>query len=182
MIWAQIVEVWINLAHVAALQSEHSVAIYIYQQTLQRFSARMPLDQRIDVHISLARELAIAEKYLECIRTLVKAAHLKPLSDPLWHNVAQMQRMFAHKTLEEAKDVLEKDLYDPTTLVERPGMAVRFARALCACARARACSSEAPACCCPSSATCVRMRSCAVSRTYWRALPRARRWRRSCGT
>jgi predicted nucleotidyltransferase component of viral defense system len=137
LIWAQIVEVWINLAHVAALQSEHSVAIYIYQQTLQRFSARMPLDQRIDVHISLARELAIAEKYLECIRTLVKAAHLKPLSDPLWHNVAQMQRMFAHKTLEEAKDVLEKDLYDPTTLVERPGMAVRFARALCACARAR---------------------------------------------
>ncbi|GAB4838024.1 Protein CTR9 [Ancistrocladus abbreviatus] len=103
-VFAQMPDVWINLAHVYFAQGNFTLAVKMYQNCLRKFY----YNTESQVLIYLARTHYEAEQWQDCKKTLLRAIHLVPSNYTLRFNVGVVMQKFSASTLNKTKRTVDE--------------------------------------------------------------------------
>ncbi|PKA61607.1 putative UDP-N-acetylglucosamine--peptide N-acetylglucosaminyltransferase SPINDLY [Apostasia shenzhenica] len=98
-IFAQMPDVWINLAHVYFAQGHFAFAAKMYQNCLRKFY----YNTDFQVLLYLARTHYEAEQWQECKKTLLRAIHSAPSHYTLRFDAGVAMQKFSASTLQKSK-------------------------------------------------------------------------------
>lgn len=98
-IFAQMPDVWINLAHVYFAQGNFTLALKMYQNCLRKFFCST--DSQVLLY--LARTHYEAKQWQECKRSLLRAIHLSPSNYTLRFNLGVVMQKYSEFLLNKEK-------------------------------------------------------------------------------
>ncbi|KAM7256308.1 hypothetical protein ACFE04_012049 [Oxalis oulophora] len=103
-VFAQMPDVWINLAHVYFAQGNFALAVKMYQNCLRKFY----YNTDSQIHLYLARTHYEAEQWQDCKKDLLRAIHLSPSNYTLRFDAGVAMQKFSASTLQKPKKMADE--------------------------------------------------------------------------
>lgn len=103
-VFAQMPDVWINLAHVHFAQGNFALAVKMYQNCLKKFYH----SNDSQVLLYLARTHYEAEQWQDCKKTILRAIHLSPSNYTFRFDAGVALQKFSASTLQKTKRTVEE--------------------------------------------------------------------------